>query len=194
MNDDARDLPRRVEIIDRQRLVDDFFQLDAVHYRVERYDGGFSDPVRRLVLERGDSVAALLVDGDTAWLVEQFRIAAHERGDGWLLELAAGMVSPGETPEAALRREVLEETGFELAGLQPLGRFYLSPGGSSEHVHVYLAHIQRRVAPGGGLAAEGEDIRLVPFSRDGLRDAWRQGRLVDAKTLIAVMQWLGNVA
>lgn len=194
MNRETRDLPRRVEILDRRRLVDDFFQLDAIHYRVERYDGAFSEPVRRLVLERGDSVAALLVSGDTAWLVEQFRIAAQERGDGWLLELAAGMVSSGETPEVALRREVLEETGFELAGLQPIGRFYLSPGGSSEHVHLYVAEIRRRVAPGGGLASEGEDIRLMPFSRDGLRDAWRHGRLVDAKTLIAVMHWLGNVA
>jgi len=194
MSREMKDLARRVEIIDRQRLVDDFFQLDAVRYRVERYDGAFSEPVRRLVLERGDSAAALLVRGDTAWLVEQFRIAAHERGDGWLLELAAGMVGAGETPEVALKREVLEETGFEIAGLQPLGRFYLSPGGSSEHVHLYVAQVSRQVAAGGGLASEGEDIRLVPFSRAGLRDAWHQGRLVDAKTLIAVMHWLGDAA
>jgi len=192
MNDGVTPRPARVEILERRRLVEDVFQLDAVQYRVGRYDGGLAAPTRRLVLERGDSVAALLVDGDTAWLVEQFRIATHERGDGWLLELVAGIVGPDETPEGALRREVLEETGFEFGALQPIGRFYLSPGASSERVDLYVAPVSGRIAAGGGVEAEGEDIRVVPFTRESLREAWRAGRLVDAKTAIAVMHWLGD--
>src|SRR5262249_44370405 len=156
------------------------------------YDGTVAPPARRLVLERGDSVAALLVDGDAAWLVEQFRIATHERGDGWLLELVAGIVGADEKPEDALRREVLEETGFEVGTLEPIGRFYLSPGASSERVTLYVAPVRRRLAAGGGLRSEGEDIRVMPFTRDSLRDACRAGRLRDAKTAIAVMYWLGD--
>ena len=190
MADDSASPIHRVEIVERQRLVDDFFQLDAIRYRVPRSDGTLSAPTRRLVLERGDSVAALLVDGDTAWLVEQFRVATHQHGDGWLLELAAGIIGKDETPESALRREVVEETGFELGSLEHLGRFYLSPGACSERVDLFLAPVIGRIAPGGGVEAEGEFTQVAQFTRAGLQDAWRSGRLIDAKTAIAVMRWL----
>jgi ADP-ribose pyrophosphatase len=185
--------PHRVELLRRTRLADDFFRLDAVEYRVERYDGTLGPPTRRLVLERGDSAAALLVCrvDKRVWLIEQFRIATQASGPGWLLELAAGMVAEGETPEACIRREVLEETGFDIERLEPIGDFYLSPGGASERVHLYVAEVGARRHAGGGVAAEGEDIRLVEFSRDELRAQWRAGGLHDAKTLIAVMHFLG---
>ena len=182
---------RPVEVLRRQRLLDDFFHVDAVDYRFERFDGQPSAPVRRLVLERGDSVAALLHRGDRLWLIEQLRIATIGSGPGWLLEAVAGIVDTEESPEVALRREVLEETGFEIEALQWLGSFYLSPGGSSERVHLALAEVGARAGPGGGLAEEGEDIRLVEFTPAALRDAWRHGRIVDAKTLIAVMAFFG---
>ncbi|MCP5283870.1 MAG: NUDIX hydrolase [Burkholderiaceae bacterium] len=181
----------KVELIGRARLLDDFFQVDAVDYRFERQDGRTSAPVRRLVLERGDSVAALLHQGPRLWLVEQLRIATWPSGPGWLLEVVAGIVGAGESPEAALRREVHEETGFEIEALDWLGSFYLSPGGSSERVHLALAEVGTRSGPGGGVTEEGEDILLVELTPDGLRDAWRQGRLVDAKTLIAAMAYFG---
>jgi ADP-ribose pyrophosphatase len=184
--------PRQVQIVHRERLVDDFFRLDAVDYRFERFDGTLSDPVRRLVLERGDSVAALLLDGDRVLLAEQFRIATQAHGPGWLTELVAGMVREGETPEVALRREALEEAGCELGDLKPLGCVYLSPGGSSERVHLFVAPVRRRCGAGGGVAAEGEDIRLVALTRGELQALLRSGGIVDAKTLIAVMAYLGG--
>ncbi len=185
--------PRRVELLQRTRLLDDFFKLDAVQYRAERYDGTLGAPTRRLVLERGDSAAALLVsgDGERIWLIEQFRIATQASGPGWLLEVAAGVVADGETPEACIRREVIEETGFEIERLEAIGDFYLSPGGASERVHLFVAEVGARRQPGGGVAAEGEDIRRVEFGRDELRALWRAGGLHDAKTLIAVMHFLG---
>jgi ADP-ribose pyrophosphatase len=192
--DDKPTAPQQVEIHRREHLVDDFFRLDAVEYSFQLFDGSMSAPVRRLTLERGDSVAALLVDdAGRVWLIEQFRIATWPAGPGWLVETAAGIVAPGESPEAALRREVFEETGFEIERLEPIASVYLSPGGSSERVHLYCAGVRSRRGVGGGVAAEGEDIRLVAFSRDELAQAWRAGRFVDAKTLLAVQWFLGGL-
>jgi len=183
--------PSRVVVHRRERLVDDYFKLDVTEYSFERFDGTMSAPVRRLVLERGDSVAALLVDGDGVLLVEQFRIATHAQGPGWITELVAGVIPAGETAEQALRREVAEETGFALREIEAIGSFFLSPGGSSERVHLYLARVDGMAGPGGGDRSVGEDIRVVRYSRAQLRAAQRAGRFVDAKTQIAVQHYLG---
>jgi len=55
---------RRVDIRSQQRLFDDFFKIDELIVRHERYDGGMSGAERRLVFERGDAVAVLLFDAD----------------------------------------------------------------------------------------------------------------------------------
>lgn len=186
--------PSRVIVHRRERLVDDYFKLDATEFSFERFDGTMSAPVRRLVLERGDSVAALLVDAGDVLLIEQFRLATHAQGPGWITELVAGVIAPGETAEQALRREAAEETGFALRDIEPIGSFYLSPGGSSERVHLFLAHVDGMAGPGGGDRSVGEDIRVVRYSRAQLRAEQRGGRFIDAKTQIAVQHYLGALA
>src|SRR5215813_8266299 len=104
----------KVEVINRRRLLDDFFKVDEVRLRFERYDGSMSEEIRRLNFERGDSVAALLLDGKkgVVYLVEQFMYPTLAKAGGWLETVAAGMIDEGETPEEAVRREIREETGF----------------------------------------------------------------------------------
>jgi 8-oxo-dGTP pyrophosphatase MutT (NUDIX family) len=55
--------------------------------------------------------------------VKQFKYPTYEKGSGWIVETVAGILEPGETPEAALRRETLEETGYEIALLEPIATF-----------------------------------------------------------------------
>src|SRR5262249_49319890 len=152
-----------------------------------------SGPVRRLVFERGDSVAAVVFvrDSGRIVLVEQFRFPALEKGPGWITELAAGMIDEGESPVAAMRRELEEEMGYRAARLQHIATFYVSPGGSSERIWLYGADVTEtaRVGPGGGLAAEHEDIRRVTWSLAQARAAIARGKVVDAKTLVG-LQWL----
>ncbi|MGI9644031.1 MAG: NUDIX domain-containing protein [Ilumatobacteraceae bacterium] len=185
--------PRRVEIERTDRVLDDFFKVDAAYLRHERFDGTMTDTMRRLNFERGDAAAAVIVDRDSGdlLLVEQFRYPAYDKGPGWVVEAVAGMVDDDEDPADAMRREIHEEIGYDVPHLDPIGEFYLSPGGSSERIFLFHAEVGEadRIAAGGGLDEEHEDIRLVRVPGDEL-DAWiADRRLVDAKTLIGVL-WL----
>jgi ADP-ribose pyrophosphatase len=158
-----------------------------------RRDGSMSPVVRRLSLERGDSVAALLYKPLEARvvLVRQFRFPTWDRGPGWIVETLAGKLEAGETPEAAVRREALEELGFRIGELESIAGFYVSPGGSSERVLLYCAEIANadRVAAGGGAADENEDIEAVELALADIPQAIADGTVCDAKTLVALL-WL----
>ena len=184
---------RKVVIHAERRVFDGFFKLSEAEVSFERFDGTMSRPVKRLNFERGDSVAALLYNSDSrrVLLVEQFKYPTYEHGPGWILEAVAGIVEPDETPESALRREVLEEVGYEIGTLEPIATFYVSPGGSSERVFLHYAEVTDagKVGDGGGVGAEGEDIRTVELTLEELDRLLATGSIQDAKTLVGV-QWL----
>lgn len=82
--------------------------------------------------------AAAVVPVDDAGhvlLVRQYRYAAG----GWLLEIPAGKLDPGESPEECARREVEEEIGFRPRLFRPLGAILTTPGFTDEQIWLYLA-------------------------------------------------------
>lgn len=187
-------MPKRVDVVSVERVFDGFLKIDAVTHTHERFDGADSPPLTRLVVERGDSAAALVhdVERDEVVLVEQFRIATRAHGSGWLAELAAGAIDRGEAPEAAMRRELREELGYRVRRLARIGVFYLSPGGSSERIHLFCARVRPEMLvdpDASGLAREEEDIRALRLPRARFLRLAREGALRDAKTMIAA-QWL----
>jgi len=183
---------RRAEVRSRRRLLDDFFKVDEAEVSFERADGSMTPLLRRLVFERGDSVAAVVMHRESRRLLftEQFRFPTLGKGTGWLLEVMAGMIGAGEAPEAALRREIGEELGYAVAHLELIATFFVSPGGSSERIWLYFVEVDDsgRTSSGGGLASEHEEIRVVRLSPDEARAALLEGRLPDAKTIIG-LQW-----
>lgn len=156
-----------------------------------------TEPVRRLSLERGDSVSAIVYNRTTQKfiLVNQFKYPTFSKGPGWILETVAGMLGGSDSPESAIRREILEETGYQADTLQRISVFYVSPGGSSERVFLYYAEVddENRVGSGGGLAEETEDIQVLEFSLDELVAMLDSAEIRDAKTIIGVF-WLINRA
>lgn len=184
-------MSRKVDVVAKKVLLDDFLKIEDVRLRHETFDGAMSGEMRRLIVAHSDAVAAILVNvaRGTVILVRQFRYAPYTKGEGWLLETPAGLIDEGEVPEAAVRREVLEEVGYEVGALEPIACFYATPGYSAERVTLYYAETRSEAptASGGGLADEHEDIERVelPFTEAfGLLD---RGAIVDAKTVIGLM-------
>jgi nudix-type nucleoside diphosphatase (YffH/AdpP family) len=186
---------RKVIIDRRNRVFDDFFKIEEAYLRYERFDGTMSPVVRRLNFERGDSVAALLFNSKTKHivLVNQFKYPTHEKGPGWITETMAGMINEKEDAQSAVRREILEETGYRVRSLEHISTFYLSPGGSSERIILYYAELDDndKITAGGGLAAENEDITNVELTIEDALEKIENGEIADAKTIIAVY-WLQN--
>lgn len=186
---------RRVEIDQVERVFDDFFKIDVAHLRHERFDGAMSRTKRVLNFERGDAVGVVIVDRDSGRviLVEQFRYPTYEKGPGWMIEVVAGIAEKDETPAEVARREVLEESGYEVDHLHPIAHFYVSPGGSSERIFLFYAEVSdtSKVAAGGGLASEGEDTRIVELPIEDIPEAIESAKILDAKTIIGLM-WLHN--
>ena len=186
-------MDRKVVVEKRTLLLNGFFKVEEAQVSYEKFDGTMSPPVRRLDLVRGDAVAAVLINKarGRVILVNQFRYAARARGEGWLTEIVAGLVDAGETPEQAVRREILEEAGYVVEGLERISAFYPTPGITSERIILYYAETRGDgpVAKGGGLAEESEDVKVLELAPE---EAFRQidsGEIADAKTIIGLM-WL----
>lgn len=170
-----------------------FFTIEKATLRREGFNGAMSDPITRYNLERGNGVAALVHDteADTLFFVEQFRYGSYKRGQGWLLEIPAGILEQDETPEVTIRRELGEEIGYRAGALEKIGTVFVSPGGSSEQIFIFYAPViaANQIGEGGGLAHEGEDVRVVRLSVTESLGRLTAGEIQDAKTVIA-LQWL----
>lgn len=185
--------PTTVEVIRHETLFKAYSRLDRYLLRHEQYAGGMGPVVSREVLERGHAVAVLLFDPDrdSVVMIEQFRPGAYAAGmDPWLYEVVAGIIEEGETAEAVARRETLEEAGLEPQGLFRVQSWLASPGISSESIELWCGRVDSRQAGGlHGVAAEGEDIRVIVVPLTEVRDNLRAGRYTNAATLVA-LQWL----
>lgn len=185
----------RVLVRDRKRVFDGFFKVDELTLSHLKFDGQMSRDKQVLVFERGDAVAILLFNRDTRQvvLVNQFKAPTLEKSktDGWITEVAAGMIRPGETYEGAAIRETLEETGYCIASPQLIATFFSSPGGSSERIFLYFAEVgdADKIGQGGGRPAEGEDIEVQTVSPEDLFERLLSGTIDDPKLLIAAY-WL----
>lgn len=188
-------MTRKVDIRERRTLFKGRYRVNEITFDADRVAGpGRLMDVRREVFERGDSAAALIhdIDRDVVVLTEQFRVATHDKGPGYIVEAMAGSVEDGETPEACIRREMMEETGYRAGKLTPVGHVYASPGSSSERIFLFYAPVGEGdlVDPdASGLAGEDEDVRRVETSREAFLKALDAGGFEDAK-LVVLGWWL----
>jgi ADP-ribose pyrophosphatase len=131
---------------------------------------------REVVHHPGSCAAVPVIDGDVV-LVRQYRDAVGEE----LLEIPAGTRDVvGEDVAACAAREVTEETGYHVTGMEPLGRIFNSPGFLDETVDLFLATVEP-----GGRTEEAIEVVRMPLSEAVA--AVRDGRIVDAKSAIGLL-------
>lgn len=181
------------EVIEESAVYRGFFNLSRFRLRHTLFAGGWSEPLSRELFHRGRCVAVVPYDPVTEQviLIEQFRIGAvGDKAVPWLMEIVAGAVEPGESPEDVAHREAVEEAGCTLGRLLRIGEFYTTPGGCSEKVTVFCGLTDCRAAGGiFGLDEEDEDIRALTVSLDEAL-AWIDAGIIDSAVPALALQWL----
>ena len=136
--------------------------------------------VRQIVRHPGAVAILPLLDDGRICLIENFRLAVGQT----LLELPAGTREPEETPIETARRELTEETGYRAGKIQELTQFLMSPGILDERMHLFVA---TQLTAGSPDLQSGEQITVRPTTWDETMNLIRQGRIIDAKTLVGLL-------
>lgn len=182
-----------VKVEKRETVFQGFFRMDKLWLTHPRFDGRDMPVFTRELFIRGDATCVLPYDPerDEVVLLEQFRLGAMDRDQSpWLLELVAGMNEAGETPEDVAQREGQEEAGLTFSSLEKICNYLVSPGGTTELIHLYCGRISTESAGGlFGVEHEHEDIRAHVVAADEAIAMIADGRINNAAAIIA-LQWL----
>jgi ADP-ribose pyrophosphatase len=134
-----------------------------------------------IVRHPGGAAVVALDAQDRICLLRQYRHAAG----GYIYELPAGKLEPGEPPEVTIKRELAEEAGMHAAHWQPLGAYFSSPGVFTEIIHLYLA---TGLAPVAARPEADEVFEIEWWPLALAVERARNGELADAKTIIGILR------
>jgi len=167
-----------IEVVERREV----FKGRVVDLAVERVRLPNGNVCELELIRHPGAAAVVPVDeAGRVLLVRQYR---HATG-GWLLEVPAGKLDPGEPPETCALREVEEETGHRPRDLAPLGWIYTTPGFTDEKIWLYLAT---------GLTPTRQDLErdeVLTVERLPLAEAANRaesGDITDAKSVCALLR------
>ena len=174
---------RKAELLSRQRVFEgSFFGLDRDRLRLPNG----AEAELEVVRHPGACVVVPLDAEGNVHVVRQYRHAT----DGWLLELPAGKLDPGEAPAQCAAREVEEEVGHRARELVELGFIWPAPGLMDEKIFVFLA---RGLEPTEQALEADEVLEVEKLPFGVLYERALSGDLVDAKSicaLVRVRHWL----
>ncbi|MFO7888650.1 MAG: NUDIX hydrolase [Eubacteriales bacterium] len=135
---------------------------------------------REIVLNADAVVVIAFDDNNNLYFVKQYRKAIED----YLLELPAGKIDPGESPEISAKRELAEEIGYTAEKMDFLFSIYSSPGFSKEKIHVYKASnlIKKDVD-----CDDDEFIEIVKIPYEEVLQQIKSKKIEDSKTVSAVL-------
>lgn len=177
----------RVRVEDVTVLSNDWYVLKKTTFSFRRSDGTWQRQSRE-TYDRGNGATILLYDPSrrTVILTRQFRYPAFVNGhDDLLIEAPAGLLDNAE-PEARIRAETEEETGFRVRDVRPIFDAFMSPGSVTERLHFFVGQYEPgdRTSSGGGNEIEGEDIAVLEVGIDEALSMIDSGAIRDGKTIM----------
>jgi len=149
-----------------------------------RFPGGSTGELEMVRHSGASAVVPFLSDphGDDPQLllIRQYRYAAN----GYLYEIPAGRLEPGEDPAECARRELREETGCTAETFDFLTTIYTTPGFTDERIHLYMATGLER----GATAHEADEFMTVEtVTLSAALQLIQEGKINDGKTVVGIL-------
>ena len=120
-------------------------------------------------------------------LIRQFRLPSYLNGNknGLLIETCAGLLD-ADDPETCIKKEILEETGYQVEKVTKVFEAYMTPGAVTEQIHYFIAEYtsSMKSTQGGGLHTEQEDIEVLEMPFSEAVSLLNEGKIKDAKTIM----------
>lgn len=151
--------------------------LDFYQDEVELPNG--RNAIREYLHHPGAVAVVPILDDGRIILVRQYRYPTERA----LLEIPAGKLDPGETPEECLARELIEETGYKPTKMTRLTSFWTTPAFTDEVIHLYAAS---GLIPCQSEPDADEFLELVALTPEEVRHFLLTEQVVDSKTALAI--------
>lgn len=132
-----------------------------------------------IIRHPGAAAVVPMKDDRTVVLIRQFRHAAG----GFIYEIPAGKLTPGEDPLLCAARETEEEIGYRAGSLDLLTSIFTAPGFADEVIHVYLG---TDLCPSKQQLEQDEVIEIVEMPLEQALSLIRDGTIRDAKTIVGL--------
>ncbi len=178
----------KIKITKTELLSDNWYILKKITYDYQKENQEPEVQIRE-VYDRGNGATILLYNktDKTVILTRQLRIPTYMNGNetGMMIEACAGLLDDNNA-EDCIKKEVEEETGFEITEVQKIFEVYMSPGSVTEIIHFFIGeyHKDMKINEGGGLAHEQENIEVLELAFENAYNMIASGEIKDAKTIM----------
>ena len=162
----------------RRRVIYRGSRIDLALEPFRRADG--TDAEREVIVHPGAVALVPLVDDQHVCLVENQRFAVGKT----LLEVPAGTIDPGESPERTAGRELVEETGYRAGRIKFIRDWFVSPGFLTEKMHLYLCE---DLTPGATELQPDEKLSPIVLRWEDAIAMALDGRIEDGKSIVALL-------
>lgn len=160
------------------------FDGRAIRLRVDTVEKPDGSKTSREIVEHDECIAVVPInDKREVILVRQFRKPVERE----LLEIPAGGIEPGETPDQAVYRELQEEIGLLPRKVEHIGGFFAAPGYTTEYLYLYVAtdFVQSRLH-----AEDTDEIEVVRVPLNDIPSLISSGKICDAKSIVGLLRFL----
>ncbi|HMB62975.1 MAG TPA: GDP-mannose pyrophosphatase NudK [Eudoraea sp.] len=177
-----------IKNVEKEILSSNWYTLYKYTYDYQKEDGSWEQQMRE-AYDRGNGAAILLYNKKkgTVVLTRQFRMPTYINGNenGMMIEVCAGLLED-DNPEECIRKEVEEETGYQIKDVRKVFECYMSPGSVTEILYFFVGAYEEKmkVSEGGGVEDETENIEVLEFLFDDTLQMIRTGEINDAKTIL----------